>query len=431
MPEISYTAAAAKAAQPIDKKRTRFRVTGRPGLVLDVMPGEPVARRWYVRYQVGRGAARRQGYDLIGDLAHWSHGQAWDRACELIRQADSGVDPASKRLQQKADAEANSRTVGALFAEWLDHPGRRRVLSPRTRREKMRVFSLHIEPEIGKLALAKLEKSAIGALLEKIRANTTDEVRGFRGAQSLIARQILHAMCEYAVGKEYLDRNPCRAVGKPVPQDNPAGRQHRALTDDEVRLVWNSAAAHVPAMYQHLFQLALLLGRRRSELTGIRKDEIDWAGAVLTIPADREGNKTRMVQLVPLPALALSVLREQAESAGLSPFVFQPRALGRKAVDKHEASRRWKQLREDLGIEAKVRLHDVRTLITGHLTRMGVPQEIRSHILSHMGDARRTLADRVYNEYEFLDEKRRALALWERRLLEIVEGRPASGERWP
>ena len=35
-----------------------------------------------------------------------------------------------------------------------------------------------------------------------------------------------------------------------------------------------------------------------------------------------------------------------------------------------------------------------------------------------------------YDQYEYLDEKRRALELWERRLLEIVEGRKASGERW-
>ncbi len=433
MPEIKYNPSAAKNAMPIGGKRTAYTVEGRAGLVLMVSPGMPdPARRWYVRYQVGKGAGRRQGFDLIGDLSHWSHGQAWDRACEIIRQADSGMDPAAERRLLKADAEADARTVGWLFAEWLDHTGagRTRTLSPRSRQEKSRVYRLHIEPKLGALALRKLDKAGVKKALDEIREATTDEARGFRGAQALVARQILHAMCEYAVLQEYMDRNPCRAVAKPVAQENPAGKQSRALTDDELRAVWAGAAAHVPEMYAQLFKLALLLGRRRSELTGIRKDEIDFADAVLTIPADREGNKAREVLKVPLPPLALAILKERCGAAGLSPFVFQPRSIKRKAVDKHEASRRWKGLRKALGIEANVRLHDVRTLITGHLTRLGVPSEVRSHVLSHMGDVRRTLANRTYNEYDFLPEKRRALELWEGRLLEIVEGRSAGGSRW-
>ena len=35
-----------------------------------------------------------------------------------------------------------------------------------------------------------------------------------------------------------------------------------------------------------------------------------------------------------------------------------------------------------------------------------------------------------YDQHDYLAEKRRALELWERRLIEIVEGHPASGERW-
>ena len=35
-----------------------------------------------------------------------------------------------------------------------------------------------------------------------------------------------------------------------------------------------------------------------------------------------------------------------------------------------------------------------------------------------------------YDQRDYLAEKRRALEMWERRLMEIVEGRPASGDRW-
>ena len=35
-----------------------------------------------------------------------------------------------------------------------------------------------------------------------------------------------------------------------------------------------------------------------------------------------------------------------------------------------------------------------------------------------------------YDHHEYLDEKRRALELWERRLLSIVSGSTVAGERW-
>jgi hypothetical protein len=43
---------------------------------------------------------------------------------------------------------------------------------------------------------------------------------------------------------------------------------------------------------------------------------------------------------------------------------------------------------------------------------------------------RATLADEDYSTYDYLPEKRRALELWEKWLLEIVEGRKPSGLRW-
>ena len=429
--EIAYVDRAAKGALPLNGTRTRYSVQGKPGLVLDVQPGDPIKRRWYVRYQVGKGSGRRQGYDLIGDTAHWSIAQAWEFASKTIREARGGIDPVAIRAAEAAEDRTRSRTVDEVFDEWLDNPGRKRELAPRTRVEKGRVYNKHVRPDIGSTPIAKLDKGVISNLLDGVREATTDEARGFRGAQARIARQIIHAICAFAVDHEYIDHNPCRAVAQPVPEKNPKGKQHRALTDDELRRIWTDAPSHVPPMYVRLFRLALLTGRRRSELAGIMVAEVELSmEPLLTIPADREGNKTREMQLVPLSPSAAAILREQIGASGESPFVFQPRSLRQKPVDKHEASRRWRQLCKDIGIADAVRLHDTRTLIVNHFSRMGVPREYHSHVLSHSGDIRRMLAGRDYNEYEFLTEKRRALELWEGRLLEIVEGRQASGLRW-
>jgi hypothetical protein len=43
---------------------------------------------------------------------------------------------------------------------------------------------------------------------------------------------------------------------------------------------------------------------------------------------------------------------------------------------------------------------------------------------------RATLAAKSYSTYDHMVEKRRALEMWERRLLAIVEGQELPSERW-
>ena len=77
-----------------------------------------------------------------------------------------------------------------------------------------------------------------------------------------------------------------------------------------------------------------------------------------------------------------------------------------------------------------VRLHDSRTLVADHMASMGVPTEIRSRTLHHTGDLRQLVNTTYSGPYDFMDQRLRALELWERRLLEIVGCSAPSGERW-
>ena len=64
------------------------------------------------------------------------------------------------------------------------------------------------------------------------------------------------------------------------------------------------------------------------------------------------------------------------------------------------------------------------------MAKIGVPSEYRSHILHHTGDMRASLANSTYSSFDYEPQKRRALELWERRLLAIVEGRALPSEHW-
>ena len=60
---------------------------------------------------------------------------------------------------------------------------------------------------------------------------------------------------------------------------------------------------------------------------------------------------------------------------------------------------------------------------------MGVPADIADRVQGQVSGLKSGVGWR-YDHHEYLDEKRRALELWERRLLAIVAGDAAVVGRW-
>jgi integrase len=172
--------------------------------------------------------------------------------------------------------------------------------------------------------------------------------------------------------------------------------------------------------------------RRVSELVHAHAVEfdLDVDRPVWTIPGTREGNKSLDTYIVPLPPVAVDIIKRQLQSrARPSLYVFPARSAIDKPTSRHSPSHDFFDMCTDLGITG-VRLHDSRGLIVTHMSAMGIPSEIRSHVLQHSGDMTESLADSTYNAWHFEPEKRRALSLWEARLLAIVDGRPLPADRW-
>jgi integrase len=417
-----------------------YQIAGVPGLHLAVLGGGRGS--WRIRYRPRRGEAQR--WHTIGDAQTIELGDAITKAHELLAglQLD-GLDPRAD-LDRQAAAKL---TFADVYKEWLDHPGRKRKLRDRTRGEYERLFKNHIERnKFGETKIALLDKATVKEKLETIRKASTDDALGHRGLQASKALQIIRSVCRYALTKEYCDRDATFGIERPVPNKNPAGRQNRPPTNDELRALWigadgvrpKSRRVYMGPKTRRAFKLAVLLGKRISEIVGARKTEVEFGpNANLFIPGSREGNKSREDQRVPLPPLAQKLLQEAIATSTGSPFLFPgdttkrtKEKKGEICMSRHTPSHALRELRTDLSIAENVRLHDMRGLIVDQLAAMGVPSEYRSHLMHHTGDMRATLANQDYSTYDFLPEKRRALELWEKRLLEIIEDRKPSGLRW-
>lgn len=391
-------------------------------LYLDVR-GEGRAA-WRIRYRPKPNANQRW-FTLSEDARNADFDEIARKAHDLLTNLRlHGIDP---HIEQKK-SEAPQHTLAQCFKLWLNHTGKRREkpLSPSTRQGYEDLFELHVAPHLGKNVLANLDRQAVEKALAKVKEATTNNEKGHRGVQATKVLKLLSSICEWGMDQEWIDRNPCRGIEKPVPIAHPKGKQHRPPTNPELRQLWNDGPDVMSPAKTRVLRLAILIGRRISEIAGASRDDakLDSTIPCLFIPAEREGNKPKLDDAVPLPPLALSIIKDALATSQLGEPLFVGASTRWTTSKELTTTRRaWKWP------DPPVRFHDFRGLINDQMAALGVPSELRSRTLHHTGDLQQ-LANTVYSAYDFLPERLRALQLWEMRLIEIVEGRKPANLRW-
>lgn len=409
-------------ARAINGPRATYAIERHDRLYLDVRGGGRAA--WRIRYRPKPNANQRW-FTLSEDARNTDFNKIAQRASELLTALQlHGIDP---QVEQKK-ASAPQRGLTDCFKLWLDHTGKRRgrPLSPKTRAAYESLFEMHIEPHLGKCSLSEIDRQTIEKALAKVKAAATNAEKGYRGLQATKVLKVLSSVYEWCMDQEWIDRNPCRGIDKPVPIAHPNGKQSRPPSNSELRQLWNEGPNVMPAPQTRVMRLAILIGRRISEIAGADREDVKLDGVIpcLFIPAQREGNKPKVDDAVPLPPLALLIIKEALAASKPGEPLFVGAATRWTTSKVLTTTRRaWKWP------DPPVRFHDFRRLINDQMAALGVPTELRSRTLHHTGDLQQ-LANTVYSAYDFLPERLRALQLWEDRLLEIVRNRTPAGLRW-
>jgi len=55
------------------------------------------------------------------------------------------------------------------------------------------------------------------------------------------------------------------------------------------------------------------------------------------------------------------------------------------------------------------------------MAKLGIPRDVAEVLLNHVTGANKNALDEIYNRYDYLEEKRAALAKWEAWIRELVE----------
>jgi integrase len=275
------------------------------------------------------------------------------------------------------------------------------TLAPRSQPEYTRPIEQIFKPEWGRKPLALLTGREITKLIDRV----TDD-RGPVAANRALA--VLQSLLRWAVRRHHIDVSPAAGMGVP----NREKPRDRALSDAELVALW-PAFEELGYPYGTWAQTLLLTACRRTEAATMRWADIE--GLDGPEPVWRIRQKGDKPHLVPLAPMAAALLRSLPRSG---PFVFSSSAPTDEARPIKGYARAKVQLETLAPGLAPWRWHDLRRTCRTGLSRLRVPPHVCELVLGHAV----TGLIKIYDVYQYQDEKRDALEAWERHLAGVLGG---------
>ena len=390
-------------------KRVRYAIEGVDGLVLEIAPTGH--RVWRVRTRHRDGT---RFWMTLGPAKAISVGRAIDETRKVVAAAKLGQARTASTVP-----EVTATTFADLFERWHAYTAQHKRAS--SRKEDRRLFEKHIASHLGaaQLGFDPKDRLIVIAALDAV-AKDASPIQANR-VQAVISATFSHARNEGLI-----DLHP--ATG--IPKRGAEQSRSRDLSNAEIRAIWQGAE-HLNPNQCIVIRLLMLLGLRRTEVVEIKLRELDVPNRQLLISAERRKawrmGRPRTPHIVPLGVISLALIAEAQRTSANSEYLFPIRTLGPdRPMLSSNISSRFAALVRALKIR-DCHLHDLRHVAKTGMTALGVPPYI-ADIVQDQSPGRGS--GKIYDRYEYLAEKRRALALWEQHLTEIVEGRPAAGARW-
>ena len=343
------------------------------GLSVIVQPSG--AKSFAVRYRFG---GRTRKLTLPGGL---SLAAAHRATADALYKVEQGIDPAIARAQQKQKQRlADADTFAAVTAEYLRREGK----TLRSVERRRSTLDRLVIPVLGDRPIGEIKRSEIVRLLDQI-----EETSGPSSADDCLA--FIRKICNWHATRSDDFRTP---IIRGMARTKPAERaRSRILNDDELRVVWKTAARQ-PGAFPALIRFLLLTAGRRNEARNMTWAEID--GGDWTLPAAR--NKTKVDLVRPLSDAALALLK-QVPRIDAGPFVFT--TTGRRPIGGLERYK--KRFDEACGVTGWT-LHDLRRTARSLMSRAGVNSDHAERCLGHVIGGVRG----VYDRHAYHVEKRAA-----------------------
>src|ERR1700730_2097761 len=397
MPSIKLTALAVANAKAPPRGRVEYWDAALPGFGLRVT--DKGAKSWTVLFRA-HGQLRRL---TLGKYPVLTLAAARDRAREVLREVEKGIDPAAAKAEERRREADRFESVIAECIERHAKPNNRGW--ERQDRDLRREFLPHWRNR----PISGIRRRDILEVLDKISARSSP-----RRANRYLA--LIKKFFAWCVERGYLEGSPASGI-------KPPGREisrDRVLSDDEVRVVWHAyESAGWP--FGDLFRLLILTAQRLGEVSTMRWADVDLVKATWTVPADVA--KNGVANEVPLSPAALAILSAMP-SLGASHVFPALNGSGRPVSGFSKAKARLdKAIAAELGVTGGAmppwRLHDLRRSAASGMAQLAIAPHIIEKVLNHISGSLAGVAG-VYNRFGYGPEKRAALETWARHVERVA-----------
>lgn len=361
---------------------------------------------WVLRYRFGG----KQREVTIGNYPDISLADARKLAAVRRVDVDKGSDVAAKKRLDKIE-RAQADSFRELAEDYMVRAAP--ALSARYQSETRRYLNKDILPRIGGIPAKEVTPADIVVLVERIAERSQASARA--------AFTMVSSMFDHGVGKHLVTGNPCALlkVSAIIGKERTA-RTRVSLSDDELRAFLQA----LPALGKEnelSLKIILTTAVRKGELSSARWNEVDMEAGLWRIPPENQKGTRRTKDktkdfVIPLPALVVGWFKELLTLAWGSAMVLPARhRTGAETINHSTFNRALYKL--PAGIP-RVTPHDLRSTARSHLAALGVDIIVAERCLNHsLGGL-----VAIYDQHEYMDERRRALNLWAAKLEALEKG---------
>jgi integrase len=247
----------------------------------------------------------------------------------------------------------------------------------------------------------------------RLRSLTTEKVLATVDGLSHTPSEQLHffliakTFFRFCVIRKLLVQSPLE--GLPAPGKR--ALRERVLSDRELKLVWLAADAD-SAQLSRIIQMCILTGQRRGEISQLRWEYIDTRERTITLPGSITKNHKQ--HMFPYGDMFEKVLVRVPSKEG---YLFPGRT-------DNECFWGWSRGKQNFDklcpLNQHWQLHDLRRVFYTNMAALGVAPHVCARLVNHSsGIAGISAISAVYNKFQYFDEMRAAIQLWENKLQKL------------
>ena len=330
-------------------------------------------RAFTLDYRVG-GRQRRM---TIGRWPEWNTVAARERAKELRRDIDEGIDPLSLRESSREAPRVNDM-ITRYLAEHTPHLAARNAADQHTIMHKL------VAPDWGKKLVTEITKADVEKLLTKIaagrarpsKAKPNNRARKLQGPKPTPVRanrvgEVLRKMFTLAIGWGMRADNPASGFRRRIENE-----RERFLSPEEIGRLAKALDAAKDQRAAGIIRLCMLTGARLGEVRQARFEQFNLELGVWSKPAAT--TKQRKVHRVPVSADVAAIVRQRQllVPSGV-PWLFPGDTPGQPVK---EIRRFWINVQRDANLP-DVRIHDLRHTFASLLVSGGASLEMIGKLL--------------------------------------------------